>query len=135
MGRTLKSVIADLPPDDRAWVETKGREMADDMIRYADTLADARRALEKTQTELADVLQIRQNAVTQLEKRSDMLLSTLRKYVSAMGAELQLTIRTAAGVVIVLDGLGTLSSDGAPLAIKSESGKAKATRHHYGATF
>ena len=128
MGRTLKSVIADLPPDDRAWVETKGREMADDMIRYADTLADARRALEKTQTELADVLQIRQNAVTQLEKRSDMLLSTLRKYVSAMGAELQLTIRTAAGVVIVLDGLGTLSSDGAPLAIKSESDKAKARR-------
>ena len=128
MGRTLKSVIADLPPDDRAWVETKGREMADDMIRYADTLADARRALEKTQTELADVLQIRQNAVTQLEKRSDMLLSTLRKYVSAMGAELQLTIRTATGVVIVLDGLGTLSSDGAPLAIKSESGKAKARR-------
>jgi|EndMetStandDraft_4_1072995.scaffolds.fasta_scaffold171629_2 transcriptional regulator with XRE-family HTH domain len=128
MGRTLKSVIADLPPDDRAWVETKGREMADDMIRYADTLADARRALEKTQTELADVLQIRQNAVTQLEKRSDMLLSTLRKYVSAMGAELQLTIRTAAGVVIVLDGLGTLSSDGAPLAIKAESGKAKARR-------
>lgn len=128
MGRTLKSVIADLPPDDRAWVETKGREMADDMIRYADTLADARRALAKTQTELADVLQIRQNAVTQLEKRSDMLLSTLRKYVSAMGAELQLTIRTAAGVVIVLDGLGTLSSDGAPLAIKSESGKAKARR-------
>lgn len=128
MGRTLKSVIADLPPDDRAWVETKGRDMADDMIRYADTLADARRALEKTQTELADVLQIRQNAVTQLEKRSDMLLSTLRKYVSAMGAELQLTIRTAAGVVIVLDGLGTLSSDGAPLAIKVESGKAKARR-------
>ncbi len=125
MGRSLKTIIADLPPDDRAWVEAKGREMADDMIRYADTLADARRALEKTQTELADVLQIKQNAVTQLEKRSDMLLSTLRKYVSAMGAELQLTIRTAAGVVIVLDGLGTLSAEGAP---SVKSGKAKAHR-------
>ncbi len=86
--------------------------MADDMIRYAETLAQARRALEKTQTELADVLQIKQNAVAQLEKRSDMLLSTLRKYVSAMGAELQLTIRTAAGVVIVLDGFGTLLPEG-----------------------
>lgn len=82
--------------------------MADDMIRYAETLAEARRALEKTQTELADILQIKQNAVAQLEKRSDMLLSTLRKYVAAMGAELQLSIRTAAGVVIVLDGFGTL---------------------------
>jgi transcriptional regulator with XRE-family HTH domain len=108
MSRSLKSIIAELPPERRAKVEAKSREMADDMIRYAETLAQARRALEKTQTELADVLQIKQNAVAQLEKRSDMLLSTLRKYVSAMGAELQLSIRTAAGVVIVLDGFGTL---------------------------
>ena len=115
MSRSLKSIVAALPPERRAKVEAKSREMADDMIRYAETLAQARRALEKTQTELADVLQIKQNAVAQLEKRSDMLLSTLRKYVSAMGAELQLSIRTAAGVVIVLDGFGTLSRDGAPL--------------------
>lgn len=115
MSRSLKSIVAELPPERRAKVEAKSREMADDMIRYAETLAQARRALEKTQTELADVLQIKQNAVAQLEKRSDMLLSTLRKYVSAMGAELQLSIRTAAGVVIVLDGFGTLSRDGAPL--------------------
>ncbi|HEY1395210.1 hypothetical protein [Roseateles sp.] len=108
MARSLKSMLAELPPEELAWIESKGQEMADDMIRYADTLADARRALEKTQTEVADVLQIKQNAVTQLEKRSDMLLSTLRKYVAAMGAELQLSIRTAAGVVIVLDGFGTL---------------------------
>lgn len=113
MGRSLKSVIAELPPERRAWVEARSREMADDMVRYAETLSEARRALEKTQTEVADVLQIKQNAVTQLEKRSDMLLSTLRKYVSAMGAELQITIRTAAGVVIVLDGFGTLSSESA----------------------
>ena len=115
MSRSLKSIVAALPPERRAKVEAKSREMADDKIRYAETLAQARRALEKTQTELADVLQIKQNAVAQLEKRSDMLLSTLRKYVSAMGAELQLSIRTAAGVVIVLDGFGTLSRDGAPL--------------------
>ncbi|WP_416763400.1 transcriptional regulator [Roseateles sp. So40a] len=108
MSRSLKSIVAALPPERRAKVEAKSREMADDMIRYAETLAEARRALEKTQTELADVLQIKQNAVAQLEKRSDMLLSTLRKYVSAMGAELQLSIRTATGVVIVLDGFGTL---------------------------
>ncbi len=116
MSRSLKSIISELPPERRAKVQAKSREMADDMIRYAETLAQARRALEKTQTELADVLQIKQNAVAQLEKRSDMLLSTLRKYVSAMGAELQLSIRTAAGVVIVLDGFGTLSRDVVPLA-------------------
>lgn len=132
MSRSLKSIVAALPPERRAKVEAKSREMADDMIRYAETLAQARRALEKTQTELADVLQIKQNAVAQLEKRSDMLLSTLRKYVSAMGAELQLTIRTAAGVVIVLDGFGTLLPDAsapsskAPAKLVSRSVKSKA---------
>ncbi|WP_431046986.1 helix-turn-helix domain-containing protein [Roseateles sp. L2-2] len=121
MSRSLKSIVAALPPERRAKVEAKSREMADDMIRYAETLAQARRALEKTQTELADVLQIKQNAVAQLEKRSDMLLSTLRKYVSAMGAELQLTIRTAAGVVIVLDGFGTLLPETSAQAAKGQA--------------
>jgi len=36
MGRTLESLIAELPPARRAWVEAKGRQMADDMIRYAE---------------------------------------------------------------------------------------------------
>ena len=39
MGRSLKSMLAELPPERRAWIEAKGREMADDMIRYADALA------------------------------------------------------------------------------------------------
>ena len=35
MGRSLKTIIADLPPDDRAWVEAKGREIFDQVLRVA----------------------------------------------------------------------------------------------------
>lgn len=34
MGRTLKSVLDELPPDQRAWVDAKGQEMANDMFRH-----------------------------------------------------------------------------------------------------
>ena len=39
MARSLKSMLAELSADRRAWIEAKGREMADDMIRYADAHA------------------------------------------------------------------------------------------------
>lgn len=48
------------------------------MVRHADSLAEARSALVKTQEEVARVLNVKQNAVAQLERRSDLLLSTLR---------------------------------------------------------
>ena len=47
-------------------------------------------------------------AVAQLEKRSDLLLSTLQRYVRATGAELSLVVHTRDGADIVLQGLGDL---------------------------
>jgi len=61
----------------------------------------------------ADVaLQIsrRQNAVSQLESRSDLLLSTLRRYVKALGADLDLVVRLKGGSQIVLEGLGEVEN-------------------------
>ena len=47
--------------------------------------------MQKTQADLAATLHIGQDSVSRLEKRSDMLLSTLRSYVEAMGGRLELT--------------------------------------------
>jgi transcriptional regulator with XRE-family HTH domain len=54
------------------------------------TLRDLRRALGRTQVRLARVLGVKQETVSRLEQRSDMLLSTLRGYVEAMGGEFDL---------------------------------------------
>lgn len=57
---------------------------------------------------MPSVLKVKQNAVAQLEKRSDLLLSTLRKYVEAMGGELAVAVKTGAGAMVVLDSLRPL---------------------------
>jgi transcriptional regulator with XRE-family HTH domain len=66
--------------------------------------------MSKTQTEIARELGVGQVAVAQLEKRSDLLLSTLQRYVRAAGAELSLVVHTKQGAEIVLENLGALGS-------------------------
>ena len=53
-------------------------------------LEKLRSARELTQTDMAELLGVNQSAVSKIERRSDMYLSTLRNYVSAMGGTLQI---------------------------------------------
>jgi DNA-binding XRE family transcriptional regulator len=91
------------------------------MVRHADSLAEVRNALVMTQDEVARVLNVKQNAVAQLEKRSDLLLSTLRKYVEAMGGELAVSVKTGQGTVIVLDSLSSLTKQAKPAAARGST--------------
>jgi transcriptional regulator with XRE-family HTH domain len=54
-------------------------------------LAELRSTLAVTQEELADRLSIAQSNVSRLERRDDMLISTLRQVVQALGGELKVT--------------------------------------------
>jgi len=53
------------------------------------TLHQLREARSLTQVNLAKVLQIKQGAVSKMEKRTDMYVSTLRNFIQAMGGQLQ----------------------------------------------
>lgn len=114
MSTTLKSLIEEFSGEDQKSIRRKASHLAEEMIRHADSLAEVRKALVKTQDEVARVLKVKQNAVAQLEKRSDLLLSTLRKYVEAMGGELAVAVRTGAGTVIMLDSLSSLGKGSPP---------------------
>ena len=46
-----------------------------------------------TQTELAELLEVTQGAISQLESRHDVLLSKLAGYIRALGGELELIAR------------------------------------------
>lgn len=85
MARNLDQVIAALPAKRRTGIERRAAELA--------TLKDLRRAVERTQEELAASLGVGQDTVSRIERRSDILLSTLRRYVEAMGGELNLVAR------------------------------------------
>ena len=108
MGRNVDDIIASLPKARRDKIEAKAAQMAQEMIDHADSLADVRKAMSKTQSEIARELGVGQVAVAQMEKRSDLLLSTLQRYVRAAGAELSVVIRTKQGAEIVLQSLGDL---------------------------
>jgi len=115
MSTTLQSIIEEFSAEDQKLIQSKASVLAEEMVRHADSLAEVRSALVKTQDEVARVLNVKQNAVAQLEKRSDLLLSTLRKYVEAMGGELAVAVRTGAGTVIMLDSLSSLAKPSTPL--------------------
>ena len=76
---------ARLSPEARARAEQRANE-----LREAIDLAELRQALELSQKQLAKKLRVNQPEVAKIEKRADMLLSTLGAVLRAMGAELKI---------------------------------------------
>jgi transcriptional regulator with XRE-family HTH domain len=54
-----------------------------------DLLSELRKDQEITQKELANILEIRQSAVSKLESQGDVMVKTLEKYIQALGGELE----------------------------------------------
>ena len=128
MGRNIDTVIARLPKARRERIEAKAARLARDMIEHADSLGDIRKAMSKTQTEIARELGVGQVAVAQLEKRSDLLLSTLQRYVRATGARLSLVVHTRQGAEIVLQNLGDLGKRAGSAGATRRAVRAKAPK-------
>jgi hypothetical protein len=128
MGRRIDEVIAKPPRERRRRVAKKASVMAKQMISYADSLGMVRKALSRTQTQMGEELRLPQNAVSQLEGRSDLLLSTLRRYVNALGADLDLVVRMKDGSQVVLMGLGETPSIAKSAFAKPKRATAKKAR-------
>lgn len=89
MALNVDERIEQLDPDRRRKVE----ERAAELIAEEMTLRELRKARRFTQARIAAELGITQDGVSRLEQRSDLLLSTLRKTVEAMGGNLSLVAR------------------------------------------
>ena len=73
------------------------------------TLKDLRQAAQQTQEQLAATLGVGQDTISRLERRSDMLLSTLRHYVESMGGKLELVAQFPNRPPMVIEHLGRSS--------------------------
>ena len=96
--------------DDKARSLSAGRRKrvearAAELIAEEMTLRELRRARKLTQVRMAKKLGITQDSVSRLEKRSDLLLSTLRKTVEAMGGNLSLVAQFPDRRPVVLSGI------------------------------
>src|ERR1700734_3588303 len=97
----LERIKRKLSPGRRKKVEARAAQLiAEEM-----TLPELRRARKLTQVRIAKELGISQDGISKLEKRSDLLLSTLRKTVEAMGGTLSLVAEFPDRSPVVLSGI------------------------------
>jgi len=108
MTKTLSDVMKGLPKERRARIESEtAREAAEIM-----SLRDVRKAFQKSQESVAKALDMEQESVSRIERRADLLLSTMRKYVAAMGGDLKLIAEFPDRPPIQIDTLAVLDERG-----------------------
>ena len=76
-------------------------------------LHELRQARERSQEQLARELKVGQPAVAKLERRTDMYVSNLRRYIEALGGSLEITARFPEGAVNI-NNFGDLDNDREP---------------------
>ncbi len=85
MRRNFNELRAKMSSESRARAEEKFKQLVKEM-----PLEELRAARELTQEQLAETLGTSQAAVSKLERRADMYVSTLAQFVRAMGGYLQI---------------------------------------------
>lgn len=107
MPKNVDDIINKLSPAQRKKVEARTAELiAEEM-----TLQQLRRARKLTQENIAKSLHIGQEGVSKLEKRSDLLISTLRSYVEAMGGRLSIIAEFPDRQPVTLSGIAALDTN------------------------
>lgn len=106
MGRTLEEVMNALPDERREAIEKRGQELIGEQL----TLQALRKKLNLTQEDMAKILDIKQANISKVEQRSDLLISTLRSHIEAMGGTLDLIAQIPGRPPVKLEGFQDLSN-------------------------
>ena len=110
MPTTLKAKMAGLAPERRERIEAETERLHQEYL----TLQQLRKAKALTQAQLAETLGIRQATIAKMEKRSDLMISTLRSYVEAMGGRLNLVVEFPGHLPVHLAGLSDVEHPTSP---------------------
>ena len=99
------------------------------LIAQEMSLRDLRKALSLTQERVAERLKISQDRISRLENRTDLLISTLRRYVIALGGNLSLVAEFPDREPVILSGLANINAE-PPSTSRQEVGRAGRTHRH-----
>jgi DNA-binding XRE family transcriptional regulator len=105
--KNLQEIMNSLPAERRAKIDAR----AEALIAEEMTLRDLRKAQDLTQERMAELLGVGQESISRLEGRADMLLSTLRGYITAMGGSLDLVVRFPDRPAVSLSALSASRND------------------------
>lgn len=94
MPTKFRDVLKELPESEQAAIEERKQELLAEL-----PLQELRHARSLSQEELAEVLGVGQASVSKLERRADMYISTLRRFIEAMGGELEISAHFPEGRV------------------------------------
>ena len=96
MGRNFKELQAKMSPASRARSEQRAQVFLDEMA-----LDELRVAREMTQEHLARILRTSQAAISKIERRADMYVSTLQTMVRGLGGALEIRAVFPEGSVVI----------------------------------
>ena len=102
MGRNVKDLIAEESQEDQAYIAKRGQELVEEVL----SLSEVRKLVGRTQVETSEKLNINQQNVSKLEKRTDVKLSTLRNYIEALGGRLDVVATFPDRDAVSLNGIG-----------------------------
>jgi hypothetical protein len=94
MAKPFKTLRDKMKPEQRHAAEQKAKTMLAEM-----PLQELRRARHLTQVTLARNLKVQQSAISKMENRTDMYISTLRNMIKAMGGDLEILAKFPDGCV------------------------------------
>ncbi len=92
--KPFKNLIAGFSPERLAKIEAGTARLRAEM-----TLAELRQARRLTQEAMGETLHVGQPSIAKLEKRTDMYVGNLRRFVRAMGGDLEIVARFPEGEV------------------------------------
>lgn len=119
--KTLNQKIREMGAARRKKIERRAAQLiAEEM-----SLRELRRAHKLTQERVAETLGIGQDQVSRLEQRSDLLLSTLRSYVEAMGGRLKIVAEFPRRNPVLLSGFAALDAEETVVATREGHAKVK----------
>ena len=86
MARKMEDFIASLPAERQQRIKERSEELLQEHM----ALQELRKAMAFTQEQIAQELCMDQGNLSKLERRTDLMLSTLRRYIEAMGGSLRI---------------------------------------------
>lgn len=102
--KTIAKKLKEMTPERRARISKRSQQLIAEEL----TLRELRKAHKLTQATIARNLNMTQDNVSRLEKRSDTLISTLSRYVEAAGGTLKLVAEFPDRKPVAIAGLGDI---------------------------